>query len=179
MEEKIYGGENMGVGEKNVVDFVREIAKKEKLEPIVVRVIAEPYLEENETGILDILDFIWVYGQSTGGFILNVEQGVPEFVTIVDGFTPNEFSRYYYNRSETLVTDGQTIFISKMTDSDGHSKHDVYRKYKVINATFVMIVRYEKNNFNGENESIEVYYYGDPNSKLVNVLRRLNDLLSP
>jgi hypothetical protein len=174
-QEKKLGGEKM-----EEIDFVRQIAKEEKLEPIDVRVRGDPdYMEEYETGIMDILDFIWVYGQSTGGFLLQVEDGVPEFIVIECGYTPNEFSRYHYSRSETLVTDGKTVFISRLVDSDGNTHHDEYYKFMLVNATFVMTVRYEENNFNGENRYLHVFYYGDKNSKLVNVLRRLNDLLSP
>ena len=169
------GGEKM----KNVVDFVREACKNVGLEQIAVRVRAEPYLKEEETSILDILDLIWTYGQSTGGFVLQIEKEVPEFITIRMGYRPNEFSKYYYNRSETLVTDGRTVFISRLVDSDGNTHYDGYYKFKVIGATFVLVLEYEKNNFNGEQEFLDVYYYGDPNSKLVTVLRRLNDLLSP
>ena len=162
------------------IDFVGQIAKEEKLEPMNIRIRGEPYyMEEEEIGLLDVLDMVWQYGQQTGGFVLNMEQKVPEFITIECGYTPDEFSRYHYSRSETLVTDGQTIFISKLVDSDGNTHHDEYYKFKVLNATFVMIIRYEENNFNGENRYLDVYFYGDKNSKLVNVLRRLNDLLSP
>jgi hypothetical protein len=169
------GGEKM----EEKMDLVWKILREEKLEPINVRVRGDPYYDEEEVGLFDIMDFIWVYGQSTGGFLLQVEDGVPEFIVIECGYTPNEFSRYHYSRSETLVTDGQTVFISRFVDSDGNTHHDEYYKYKVINATFVMTVRYEENNFNGENRYLHVFYYGDKNSKLVNVLRRLNDLLSP
>jgi hypothetical protein len=167
------------VEKEKPIDFVMKIAKEEKLEPITVRVRADPYyMEEGETGIMDILDFIWTYGQSTGGFVLIIEKEVPEFITIEYGYRP-DISRYYYSRSETLATDGQTIFISRMVDSDGNTHHDEYYKFKLLNATFALIVGYEENNFNGENRYLTVYYYGDPNSKLVTVLRRLNDLLSP
>jgi len=167
-------------GEKmKPIDFVMETVKSVGLEPITVRVRSDPYLEEEEeTGILDILDFIWTYGQTTGGFALIIEKEVPEFITIECGYRP-DISRYYYSRSETLATDGRTVFISRLIDTDGNTHYDVYCKYKVINATFALIVGYEENNFNGENRYLTVYYYGDPNSKLVNVLRRLNDLLSP
>jgi hypothetical protein len=179
MEKNIGGGVKMENVESKSVDFVLETVKSVGLENVCVRVRGDPYYDEEETSILDILDFIWTYGQSTGGFVLQIEKELPEFIAIVDGYTPNEFSRYYYSRSETLVTNGKTVFISKLVDTDGHSKHDVYRKYKILNATFAMVIRYEENNFNGENRYLDVFYYGDPNSKLVNVLRRLNDLLSP
>jgi hypothetical protein len=169
------GGEKM----EEKMDFVGEIAKEEKLEPIDVRVRGDPdYMEEYETGIMDILDFIWTYGQTTGGFLLQIEKEIPEFITIECGYRP-DISRYHYSRSETLVTDGQTIFVSRLVDSDGNTHHDEYYKYKVINATFVLVIGYEENNFNGENRYLHVFYYGDKNSKLVNVLRRLNDLLTP
>ena len=175
----IDGGEKMEEGKSKPIDFVLETVKSVGLEPTTVRVRRDPYyLDEEEIGLLDVLDTIWEIGQNTGGFVLMIEEGVPEFVTIVDGYTP-DFGWYYYNRSETLVTDGQTIFISRMVDSDGNTHCDTYYKYKITNATFAMIIRYEKNNFNGENQYLDVYFYGDKNSKLVNVLRRLNDLLSP
>ena len=168
------GGEKM-----EIVDYVLKIAREEKLEPVDVKIRGEPYyLDEDETGIMDVLDFIWTYGQTTGGFVLMVEKEVPEFVTVECGYRPNEFSWTYYNRSETLVTDGQTVFISRFIDSDGNTHHDEYYKYKLVNATFALVVGYEENNFNGENKYLTVYYYGDPNSKIVNVLRRMNDLLS-
>jgi hypothetical protein len=175
----IDGGEKMEKVENKPIDFVMETVKSVGLEPITVRVRSDPYIEdEDETGIIDILDFIWTYGQSTGGFALVVEKEVPEFITIECGYRPNT-SRYYYSRSETLATDGRTVFISRFIDSDGNTHHDEYYKFKLLNATFALIVGYEENNFNGENRYLTVYYYGDPNSKLVNVLRRLNDLLSP
>ena len=177
------GGEKMKMekgGKIEIVDYVLEVSREEKLEPISVRVRRDPYyLEEDETDVLGIMDMIFEMGQQTGGFVLQIEKEVPEFITIVDGYRPNEFSRYYYNRSSVLVTDGQTIFVSKLVDSDGNTHHDVYYKFKVINATFALEIRHEKNNFNGEQEFLDVYYYGDPNSKLVLLLRRLNDLLSP
>jgi len=183
MEEKNvegFGVERAGGEEMKNVDFVLEIAREEKLEPISVRIRGEPYyIEEDETGIMDVLDMIFEMGQQTGGFVLQIEKEIPEFITIVDGYRPNEFSRYYYNRSSVLVTDGQTIFVSKLVDSDGNTHHDIYYKYKLLNATFALEIRHEKNNFNGEQEFLDVYYYGDPNSRLVTVLRRLNDLLSP
>jgi hypothetical protein len=164
---------------ENEMDFVGEIVRDIGLENVCVRVRGDPYFEEEETGILDILDFIWIYGQTVGGFALNMGQEVPEFITIECGYTPNEFSRYHYSRSETLVTDGQTIFVSRMTDSDGNTHHDEYYKFKLVNARFAMIIRYEENNFNGENRYLDVYFYGDEKSKLVEVLRRMNDLLAP
>jgi hypothetical protein len=177
------GGEKMVEKEsgkmEKPVDFVLEACKSVGLENMCVRVRAEPYYEEEEATILDILDFIWTYGQTTGGFLLQVEDGVPEFIVIECGYTPNEFSWYYYSRSETLVTDGQTVFISRFVDSDGNTHHDEYYKYRLTSATFAMVIGYEENNFNGENRYLHVFYYGDKNSKLVNVLRRLNDLLAP
>jgi hypothetical protein len=168
-----------GVEKEKPIDFVLEIAREEKLEPISVRIRGEPYyMEEDETGIMDVLDMIFEIGQQTGGFVLNIGKTVPEFITIVDGYRPNEFSRYYYNRSSVLVTDGKTIFISRTIDSDGNTHHDVYYKFKVINATFALEIRHEKNNFNGEQEFLDVILYGR-NEKLEKVLRRLNDLLSP
>jgi hypothetical protein len=147
-----------------------------------VRVRAEPYYEEEEATILDILDVIWTYGQTTGGFVLQVEEKVPEFVTVKCGYRPNVFSWYYYNVSGTLVTDGQTVFVSRLVDSDGNTHHDEYYKFKLVNARFAMIIRYGENNFNGENRYLDVYFYGnkdgDKESKLITVLRRLNDLLS-
>jgi hypothetical protein len=169
------GGEKM-----EIVDYVLKIAREEKLEPINVRIRGEPYyLDEDEIGIMDVLDFIWTYGQTTGGFLLQVEEKIPEFITIECGYRPNEFSRTYYSRSETLVTDGKTVFISRFVDSDGNTHNDEYYKYRVINATFVLVIGYEENNFNGENRYLYVFCYGDKNSKLVRVLRRLNDLLAP
>jgi hypothetical protein len=161
------------------MDFVGEIVRDVGLKNVCVKVRGDPYFEEEETGILDILDFIWTYGQTTVGFVLQVEEKVPEFVIVECGYRPNEFSRAYYSRSETLVTDGNTLFISRMVDSDGNTHHDEYYKFKVINATFVLVIGYEENNFNGENRYLYVFYYGDPSSKLVTVLRRLNDLLAP
>jgi hypothetical protein len=175
----INGGEKNMCEEKKPIDFVGEIVRDIGLENVCVKVRGDPYFEEEETGILDILDFIWIYGQTTGGFVLQIEKEIPEFIVIECGYCPNEFSRYHYSRSETLVTDGQTIFLSRMVDSNGNTHHDEYYKYKVINATFVLVVGYEENNFNGENRYLYVFYYGDKNSKLVEVLRRLNDLLTP
>jgi hypothetical protein len=176
---KKYGGEKNMCEERNVVDFVGEVCKNVGLEQIAVRVRAEPYFEEEETGILDILDFIWTYGQNTGGFALQVEKEIPEFITIKCGYTPNEFSWHYYSRSEMLVTNGKTIFISKLVDTDGNTRCDIYRKYRILDATFAMIIEHEENNFNGDNEYLSVYFYGDKNAKIVEVLRRLNDLLAP
>jgi hypothetical protein len=168
--------------EKNVggeKEIVWKILREEKLEPINVRVRGDPYyLDEEEVGLFDIIDFIWTYGQTTGGFLLQIEKEIPEFITIECGYRPN-ISRYHYSRSETLVTDGKTVFISRLVDSDGNTHHDEYYKYKVINATFMLVVGYEENNFNGENRYLYVFYYGDEKSKLVTVLRRMNDLLAP
>jgi hypothetical protein len=129
--------------------------------------------------LLDVLDTIWGIGQYTGGFTLNIEKRVPEFVVIEEGYRPNEFSRYFYSRTGMLATDGQTIFISKLVSSDGNTHHDIYYKYKLLNATFAIVTRYEKNNFyETEQEFLDVWVYGG-NEKLVEVLRRMNDLLSP
>jgi hypothetical protein len=164
---------------ENEMDFVGSVVKSIGLENVCVKVRGDPYFEEEETSILDILDFIWTYGQTVRGFALMVEKEVPEFIVIECGYCPNEFSRYHYSRSETLVTDGQTVFISRFVDSDGNTHHDEYYKYKLINATFAMIVRYEENNFNDtDNRYLSVYLYGG-NERLVKVLRRLDDLLTP
>jgi len=175
-EEK---NEKMKMGRKNV-DFVLEIAREEKLEPISVRIRGEPYyMEEDETGIMDVLDMIFEMGQQIGGFVLNIEKTVPEFVTIRKGYRPNEFSKYYYNRTSLLATDGQTTFVSRIVDSDGNTHCDIYYKYKISNASFVLVIEHEENNFNDiDNQYLDIYLYGE-NEKLERVLRRLNDLLSP
>jgi hypothetical protein len=171
----IDGGEKM----KEEIDFVGQIAKEEKLEPIDVRIRGHPYyMEEDEIGIMDILDSIWTYGQTTGGFVLNVEKTVPEFITIKKGYRPNAFSKYYYSIDSVLVTNGRTVFVSKLVDSDDNTHCDIYYKYKIIDATFAIVIQYEENNFNGEQRFLDVWVYGN-NEKLVTVLRRLNDLLSP
>jgi hypothetical protein len=161
------------------IDFVGQIVKEEKLEPIDVRIRGHPYyMEEDETGIMDILDSILTYGQTTGGFVLNVGKTVPEFITIKKGYRPNELSKYYYSIDSVLATDGQTVFVSKLVDSDDNTHCDIYYKYKLIDATFAIVIQYEENNFNGEQRFLDVWVYGD-NEKLVKVLRRMNDLLAP
>jgi len=178
MEEGFGAEQVRGEKMEKPIDFVMEIVRETGLEPIVVRVRGEPnYMDENETGILDVLDMIWTYGQSTGGFALSIEERVPEFITIECGYRP-DISRYYYSRSETLVTDGRTVFISRFVDSDGVTHHDEYYKFKLLNATFALVIKHERNNFNGEQEYLDVILYGR-NEKLEKVLRRLNDLLAP
>jgi len=174
-EEKNVGGDKM----EKPADFVIETVKSIGLEPKIVKVRMDPYSDEEETDLLDVLDTIWKIGQYTGGFTLVTEKRVPEFVVIEEGYRPNEFSRYFYSKTGMLATDGQTIFVSRLVDSDGNTHHDIYYKYKLLNATFAIVTRYEKNNFHGtEQEFLDVWVYGRED-KLVTVLRRLNDLLSP
>jgi hypothetical protein len=175
----INGGEKMEEVKSKPIDFVLETVREFGQEDMNLTKQDAGFLEEEETTLYEILDMIWTYGQSTGGFYLGINPVVPEFVTIEWGHRPNELSRYYYHRSEVLVTDGELVFISRFVDSDGNTHHDEYYKYKVLNATFAMIVRYEENNFNNtDSQHLAVYLYGG-NERLVKVLRRLNDLLTP
>jgi len=180
--ERVYcinGGEKMEEVKSKPIDFVLETVREFGLEDMNLTKQDAGFLEEEETTLYEILDMIWTYGQSTGGFYLGINPVVPEFVTIEWGYRPNEFSWYYYHRSEVLVTDGELVFISRFVDSDGNTHHDEYYKYRLTGATFAMIVRYEENNFNdADRQHLAVYLYGG-NERLVKVLRRLNDLLTP
>ena len=184
--ERVYcvdGGEKMVEKEsgkmEKPVDFVGEIVRDIGLEDMKLVRQEAGFYEKEETTLYEVLDMIWTYGQSTGGFVIEHEPLTPEYITIEHGHRPDEFSRYYYRRGEVLFTDGDIVFISRMVDTDGNTHYDVYYKYKLINAKFVLILRYDENNFSGYNQqSLTVYLYGK-NEKLLNVLRRLNDLLSP
>jgi hypothetical protein len=175
----IRGGEKMVEKKSRPIDFVGEVIKEFGLEDMDIIRQEAGFDEKEETTLYEVLDMIWIYGQSTGGFVLRYEPLMPDYITIEYGHRPNEFSRYYYKRGEVLFTDGNVVFISRLIDTDGNTHYDVYYKYKVINATFVLIVRYDENNFSGcDQQFLTVYLYGE-NEKLVNVLRRLNDLLRP
>jgi len=174
-EKKNVGGGKM----EKVGNFVMEIVRETGLEDsLLVRQETGLY-EKEETALYEVLDMIWRYGQHTGGFSLETEKSVPEFLVIRCGHRPNEFSRYFYYLKEVLFTDGSLVFISKMVDTDGNTHYDVYYKYKLINAKFALVFSYEENNFSGyDQQFLAIRVYGGED-KLITVLRRLNDLLSP
>jgi hypothetical protein len=179
--ERVYrnvGGEKMEKVKSKPIDFVGEVIKEFGLEDMEIIRQEAGFDEEEKTTLYEVMDMIWVYGQSTGGFCLQVEKSVPEFIVIKYGHRPNEFSKYSYSLGEVLFTDGDIVFISRMVDTDGNTRYDVYYKYKLINAKFALVFRYEENNFSGyDQQFLAIRVYGG-DDKLINVLRRLNDLLS-
>ena len=176
MEEK-KNVENFGVDKP--IDFVLETVKSVELEDMELVCIEAGKRDKETITLYEVLDMVWTHGQSTGGYVLTLEDEVPEFITIEHGHRSDFLSRYYYRRSEVLFTDGNPVFVSRMVDTDGNTRYNVYYKYKVINAKFAMIVRYDEDNFDDIDQSyLAIWVYGDC-PKLVEVLRRLDDLLTP
>jgi len=65
-------------------------------------------------------------------------------------------------------------------DSNG-KYHNEYYRYKLTNASFILIVKYHENNFYGPKQELVVYLYGiqiDFVKKLVNVLKKLNKIFN-
>jgi len=133
MEEKNVvernGGEIDMCEEKNVVKFVRA------------------GLDVEEKTIEEILEVIKEYGINTGGFRLVQESEIPKYVVITRSSRPGP--AFDSKSEDTLITDGELEFISEKHVYNYPTLNGHYYKYKVSNATYVIILEWHGNDFNG------------------------------
>jgi hypothetical protein len=158
-----------------VVDEIIRIVEEEGLENIELTKQEAGACTQSKQTVYEVLAMICAYGQITRGFILRVEPMTPDNITVVHGYQIREPGRYIIE--ETLFSDGSIKYISRRTDDNG-KHHDEYCRYKLISASFVLIIRYYENS---DTKQMTVYLYGYPSQftkKLANVLRKLNKILS-
>jgi hypothetical protein len=166
----------MEIKTDKIVDEIIKIVEEEELADIeLVKQEAGAYVQSKQK-LYEVLATIYAYGQTTKGFILRVEPMTPDYIIITHGYQIGK-----YITEETLFSDGGIKYISRKIDDNG-KYHDEYCRYKLINASFILIVRYYENSFYGDTrQEITVYLYGYPSQftkKLANVLRKLNKILS-
>ena len=115
--------------EKNVVKFVRA------------------GLDVEEKTIEEILEVIKEYGTNTGGFQLIEEKEIPKYVVITRSSRPGP--SYDSKSEDVLITDGELQFLSEKHVYNYPTLNGHYYKYKVSNATFVLLLQWYGNDYDG------------------------------
>jgi hypothetical protein len=95
----------------------------------------------------EVIEEIKKYATSTGGFRMIEEKEIPKYLAIMRASRPGP--AYDYKSEDILVTDGDLEFISEKHVYNYPTLNAHYYKYKISNATFVAIIQWEGNDFNG------------------------------
>jgi len=111
-----------------------------------INVVRAGYEIEQKT-ISEILEMIKDYAVNTGGFRLIEEKEIPKYLVITRSSRPGP--AYDSKSEDILVTNGDLEFVSEKHTYNYPTLNAHYYKYKVSNATFVLLLQWEGNDFNG------------------------------
>jgi mRNA-degrading endonuclease RelE of RelBE toxin-antitoxin system len=108
----------------------------------------------------EVLEEIKKYAVNTGGFRITVEKEVPKYIVLIRSSRPGP--SFDSRALDTLITDGNLEFISEKHIYNYPTTNAHMYKYKISNASFVLVVQWEGNDFQGGwQEWTRVIVYGD------------------
>jgi len=131
--------------EKNVEGFGVERVGGGKMEK-KINVVRAGYEIEQRT-IEEVIEMIKEYGINTGGFRLLQESEIPKYVVITRSSRPGP--SYDSKSEDILFTDGDLEFVSEKHVYNYPTLSGHYYKYKVTNATYLILLQWEGNDFSG------------------------------
>ena len=95
----------------------------------------------------EIIEEIKRYAVGTGGFRLVLESEIPKYVVITRSSRPGP--SYDSKSEDILITDGNPEFVSEKHRYNYPTLNAHYYKYKLTNATYLILLQWEGNDFNG------------------------------
>jgi hypothetical protein len=95
----------------------------------------------------EVIEEIKKYAVSTGGFRLIEEKEIPKYITITRSSRPGP--AFDSKSEDTLITDGDLEFVSEKHTYNYPTLNAHYYKYKLTNATYVVLIQWWGNDYNG------------------------------
>jgi len=117
-------------------------------------------MERREISEQEVLEEIRRCAEDTGGFCLQLEQEIPQYVTIAHGSRPG--SSFDYRIEEALVTDGELEHVSRKRLYNYPTQDDCIHKYKITSASFAIKICQYGNDYGGKwLERVDITVYGN------------------
>jgi len=104
-------------------------------------------LDPEERTVEEVIEEIKRYATTTGGFRLIEEKEIPKYLVITRSSRPGP--SYDAKSEDILITDGNLEFVSEKHTYNYPTLNAHYYKYKLTNATFVLLLQWYGNDYDG------------------------------